>query len=804
VRVRALRGAERVAFRGVTVRLESTDGRRRTADTDPDGVVRFEQVPPGAGLVCRLTPDEGAAETLAGLVVHAGLETDLGDVVFDAEGTLRGLVVDPRGRPVAAVVVTAAAAEPDEEARGRYGATTGVRPDTAPAARGESDAEGRYELRGLAAGPYRLRGVGAGLATREPSPLVRPRRAREAPPLVVEAVARIAGVVHDARGEPVAGAEVTADAAEPGFARGAPLLAARGTAVTDARGQFALDGVAPGHLVRLAARKDGVGSVVDSTARLLVREELVVLRLAPTGRVVGRVVDEETGRGIAGASVVVMTGAFDAHPAPPGLPDTAPPRGGASVGRALSDADGRFAVTDLGAGPVGFARVEAEAYAPVVVGHAAGSEPWGVVPVGGALEKEVRLSRGVAVEGRVVRAGDGAPVPGALVRVVYGDSLWSGVATAAADAGGAFLFEGVRTGVAFVVSASAPGLVASAEDLAVRTSPPRKAGETVAATVRLVAGGVVVGAVRDEAGAPVPGAVVRLRRPDLAGAPVRVDPASQESLLEPTLRPGAETGLDGRFRFDGLLPQAAYVLEAAARGHVAPGVPVVGPAPGALTTADVVLRPAVLLEGSVVSAADRGPVPGAIVELLVPPEGKADAASWRRARSVVTGADGRFAIDDAPAGTVSLRAWADGFALGGLCGVRVDAGGGAPGPALALAKADPVAGRVRTARGAPVRRALVLARVRPIEPGEVAALASGDTVLDPCGDAASFTSRATTDDEGTFRLATVPAGARVFVCVASAPRATSWARGSAAASRTDVPAGTPDLEFALDERADGR
>jgi len=107
-----------------------------------------------------------------------------------------------------------------------------------------TDADGRFELSGLVAGPFALMGMAEGEACTVEDALVEGER-RELE-LVLAPVGTIRGVARDASG-PLAGAEVRA------FREGRDGLAADATATTDADGRFQLVGGHSGDVLRLEA-----------------------------------------------------------------------------------------------------------------------------------------------------------------------------------------------------------------------------------------------------------------------------------------------------------------------------------------------------------------------------------------------------------------------------------------------------------------------------------------------------------------------------------------------------------------------
>lgn len=126
-----------------------------------------------------------------------------------------------------------------------------------------TDAGGVYHFESIAPGPVRLHVSQADLADAELEASVtstgRDDRACELPDVDLDEPGTVEGEVVDERGDAVAGARVAVEHA-PSYLPSGPLP--RGVAVTDARGAFALRGLAPGpRLLEAFAPDQGRGSV---------------------------------------------------------------------------------------------------------------------------------------------------------------------------------------------------------------------------------------------------------------------------------------------------------------------------------------------------------------------------------------------------------------------------------------------------------------------------------------------------------------------------------------------------------------
>ncbi len=175
-------------------------------------------------------------------------------------------------------------------------------------------------------------------------------------------------------------------------------------------------------------------------------------------------------------------------------------------------------------GPVAAVAAADGAYALCVplgeVDLAIGADGYGTITVqlavSARIRRDFRLSPEGVLTGRAVRAGDGTPVAGALVRVSPSGALVPGLAAAGgsaaaqttSDVDGRFRLAGLVPGRR-QITATASGLRAPASDINVEAGD---GDEDI--VVSLEAAVQVAGRVVDEARAPVVGALVSLRDPD--------------------------------------------------------------------------------------------------------------------------------------------------------------------------------------------------------------------------------------------------------------------------------------------------
>ncbi len=467
------------------------------------------------------------------------------DFELEPGGTVRGVVVEKEGgAPVSGATVAAT---------GITSLFGGARPAL-------TDADGRFELRGLAVGPTRLDVTKEGLSlpgSKPANPLdaLRGMMGRgggdakdpgAGPDVVIEtagsvverrlemvAAATVRGVVRTRQGEPVPGADVRlvaegGDRMESMFGEIAALLGGAGARhLTDAQGRFSLTTSAGIEKARVVARARGLleskSEVIDLGDPAATAEVVVTLRVP--GAIEGRVTDER-GRPVAGASVSVASNRSE------GLIDVEISHGAA---QATSGEDGRFRVDEVEPGE-----------ATLRVRHArfltATAEVAGVVE-GGVANVDVRLVLGGGVAGAVV-GPDGRPFEGAsiLVQPVHVDHdapmdfAWQDTRS---GPDGTFRREGLPAG-RYSVAASAEGFTTSASaEVTVSLGDTASAG-----TLHLQTALRIAGVVRMRGGGPVEGVEVTARG---------VGDTSAEDT----------TGDDGAFEIEDLAA-GTYVLEARA------------------------------------------------------------------------------------------------------------------------------------------------------------------------------------------------------------------------------------------------
>jgi protocatechuate 3,4-dioxygenase beta subunit len=445
-----------------------------------------------------------------GLAITPGSRLDGVDLVLAPAGAIAGRVTDTRGLPVEGASVEAvdigvggllSGADAAGEADALFGNAM------AHVESAETDAHGRYRLSPLTEGRFVVRARADQHLPGQPRIVELADTSEATCDLTLDRGLSISGVVVQASGAPVIGAEVTVSRSDHrsfGFVD---------SVSTDDAGRFEHAGLAPGaHDVRVWS-SEGLGEAVAERVEAGTRDLRIV---APAAVVIeGRIRDAGSGDPVPGAQVHLYTRRGDITT-------------GTGVG---ADRDGRFRRGGLAAGDHVIV-VTVAAYAPAVM------RITGTV-AGETRLVDVRLHGGVELDVLVEAAPDGLPVVGAEVTAVAG----------ASPTGDAWFLEGSRAtavgstgedGRAFVrgVSRGTVEVHAAAEG-----RPPGIARvevgegqERVFVRVVLPVGGAIAGRAVRRSGEPIAGATIVAESDRQTGAAeVRADG-------------------DGRFELAALLP----------------------------------------------------------------------------------------------------------------------------------------------------------------------------------------------------------------------------------------------------------
>lgn len=354
----------------------------------------------------------GWARQVRTFTAVAAAEIDLGAIPLEPEAIVAGLVLDPQGRPVPGAMVRAVSAL-DLEAR-----------PLEPPHRAVADGRGHFRLQGLPSGPYRLEaqapqyGVAALSEVQAPSLDVR---------FTLRPLRVVAGrVLREGKG--AAGAQV--------------ILVGTGAwpprrVLADAKGAFQFEGVRQGlYQIRAVSGSwlSGFSEPLEVLGEGVVPR--VTLRLLEGVFLKGRVIEQGSRQGLAGARLVLAEDALSFDP----MHGTSDPAGEILLGPVLP---GEYLLS-----------VEREGYLPRQ------AEPLTVLP-GENPRLELALELGAVIAGQVID-DTGRPVPEARIELM-GRALGSHIAdrdlesSRARDAIwnrllGSLAGKGVETGVAVAPS----------------------------------------------------------------------------------------------------------------------------------------------------------------------------------------------------------------------------------------------------------------------------------------------------------------------------------------------------------------
>jgi large repetitive protein len=566
------------------------------------------------------------------------------ELVLDPAGSVRGLIVDDRSRPVEGFQVTAQSARAS-------GMTFFSRMAE------DASGDGRFSLPDVPPGVYALSISAPDLvSTNVPDVKVAEGQAVDVGTVRMSAGGIVRGTVVDEQGAAVTGASVSAaPSMRARLAQTGAFRAAEPTS-SDGSGTFELRALGEGELEVNASHPSFVGAE-PVTVRVDARRPVTGVRLVLTrgGRIEGSVRGRD-GSPRAGQQVQASSPSHDRY----------------FQGVTTTSADGSFVIEHVPAGPVG-----------ILVSSGASFAPQKTVDVRDGETATVEIVvREILLGGRVTRSG----APGSGLRIEVGNTGPRLISRGGAAGTPQWWTADTREDGSFEMLVSEPNtyhLAVSSTDG--KTSLPGRTVEVPdldAHSVEIAYGGVpVAGVVIDEV-TEAPIAYVQV------GA-LGTDDAHYGS---------GTTGADGRFQLD--LEPDEYTLSAHAPGYLAVERRVtVGT--GAAGEMRLALAKGQRIAGKVVDAAGR-PAGGVLVRTQSLGQGPAQPGSI--AHSL---ADGSFAIESIAKGTYALLAEEQGtFAVhsgvtagskevvlslqpGGRLAVTVTGPGGAP-----LAGAVPMVTRV--------------------------------------------------------------------------------------------------------------
>ncbi|HEX9189361.1 MAG TPA: carboxypeptidase-like regulatory domain-containing protein, partial [Vicinamibacteria bacterium] len=597
--------------------------------TGRDGSFRATRLAPGEGQRLDIRHDEYEERAVAGISLVAGATRSGVTVVLRHGLSLRGVVKDEEGRPMAGAEVTLSTSRTIRSSRGGMqmsfiGPGSQVRRETGP--------DGRFEFRGLKAGDYTVAARRTGFARASVDPVKVAERQGEPLELLLRPGVTISGFVRDKTGSGASGWSVSARAA----GEGGPALGPGGIRTeepTGPDGAFLLEGAVAGESYDLQVM--GPSGLGPRKAGVVAPAEGVELAVTGAGQIRGRVVDAESGRAIPDFQVRYQP---DAQGGMRFVMRMGPGRGrGAYEKQPFHAEDGSFVLEDVPAG-----RWTVEAFAP---GYQAGSASGVAVVEGEATEGvDVRLSKGGVIAGRVLESRTGRPILDAAVqaqlsgaesgRAMIRMGGEGGENEASTDAEGRYEIMGLAPGT-WTVTASHPDWSEATASVELKDAP-------AVADIRLGRGGSIGGTVL-AGGRPVGGAQVALQAAGESGfRPGRGGFGDDQTAL-------SDEG--GRFRFERLSP-GRYTLGASLRDQQS------APAEAVLTGDDAQEVQLVLSEGAVVRGVVTGLPDPQLANVNVSAQGRDYFATTR------TAAGGGFELSGVPEGLLTLRANAGDFLTG--------------------------------------------------------------------------------------------------------------------------------------------
>jgi protocatechuate 3,4-dioxygenase beta subunit len=464
----------------------SSGGSTRSAAS---GRFRFSRLAAGAAYELRITRQGFAPARAETPVREPGTAAPELRIVLHAGRTAFGTVTDGGRRPVAGAQVSLQPPAPAS-----FSARMRALRDPERLPGSSTDAAGRFEVKDLPGGTFDLVVRARGFAPLTVPSLAVPegKAAVDLGTVVLAPGAPVRGLVVDARGNPVEGAEVRAQAA---VRSDVPDLTRRfrdpgpADAVTAADGSFVLADRSPGESLDLGVTHPGYGP--GSAPGVAVPAETPVrIVLQPTARVAGHAHDPD-GKPVAGAVVLLS------EEMPVSFGGRSELMNSNRFQRMTTDDEGSFAFDGVSPGPFHL-RAQAAGRQEAELRNLE------VKPGQDLANLEIVLPPGAAIEGRVL-SPEGKPVSRAIVAVLQESAnrfVFTPQSRAAApDGDGRYRIDGVPPGQ-HTVEARAEGYRRAVRNVeVVRTTPVDFALER---------GLEVSGRVMDGAGTAIPGAQVML------------------------------------------------------------------------------------------------------------------------------------------------------------------------------------------------------------------------------------------------------------------------------------------------------
>lgn len=617
-------------------------------NVDASGYFTFADVAAGDAYVLKVSDGTGRERTLPSQAVDAGELTDLGTIWLGRKGTLRGVVVDGAGKPVAGadVQVHGGGTSALEMVTNISKMFEQLDKDAEPLARAETDTKGHFAIDEIAPGPLTLvvRANGYRQAL-QPIVMSREGAAGGAVRLRLLTTKPIRGIVVDQEDRPIAGARVACLEQS----RMESLYYGRQFSETGADGRFEIGSPPTDGEIAVIVTKEGYPTLLTNTQGGGDQR----FELVGGTEVTVRLVFQHDTRPVEGAHLMGM---FTEEGA--GLEEGMTFASGVTDGRGETTFMARtgelqmlfFSHPDHGttvfAGSMGRAMAGASGMASMIQGPddlKVGSKP---------LRWEFKLGIGITVTGRVTDEKD-QPIPGARVAAFGAMGMGSSTRT---DADGRYELKNQGPPVRMVL-VSKPGYVQKQKSGSSAFSAGGMHTEDFESNVVMQRAASVAGRVLRPDGKPAVGARVKAAGKGGMGMLAVLTGGSSETL----------TNAEGRYVLDGVPPGEKVLVMARHAGFLDAQTETfaVGEA-GATQAPDLTLQEGVVLEVKVLKP-DGATATGALVEVEIeasdevdwePFGGFGNFAEQRTARG------GTTSVRDVPSGKATITASFEGHAPG--------------------------------------------------------------------------------------------------------------------------------------------
>ncbi len=454
--------------------------------TNEKGVFHFRDVPVFLNGVLLIHHPPYREYLLRGMSVLKDRTKDVGRIRLGAPTSLQGEVLDARGRPVTGARVQVLKDRSRRDSFDIHRALRELQTEGAPMAQSAVAEDGSFRIGDLPPGQYVLRVSAPGFATTfragvyvsadENSTRVR---------IVLDEGAGYKGYVRDEKGQAVAGARIIAVIAQSQKMTRLDRMDAQ----SDAHGYYELNSLVPGVRYFISAAADGYASsamVLTPSAKVQQRN----ITLKPSGRIVGRITDKETGQPIAAAHVGLLAGQMMSM----------------SPVATTTNEHGEYEFPHVSPGPILGLTVSAEGYqqSDVLDALAVGAK---TVLAGQETRLDWTLVAGGSIEGHV-RARDGRPVPYATVAFYDRRRAYHGERTSVTGVDGSYRIVGLRA-AKYEVRITAPGYAPPHDKRVAEFVMPKALGEHEHPIV-IDRGAVIHGVVKNPQGEPQAGARIQL------------------------------------------------------------------------------------------------------------------------------------------------------------------------------------------------------------------------------------------------------------------------------------------------------